>query len=658
MSARLVSRREFLRVSALISAGAVAAACAQPSATPTQPAAPQPTSAPPSGAGGAAAGKFTEAPQLAALVQSGALPAVEERLPVDPMVITPWDSIGQYGGRWNSGLLGRADSPWVSRTMGNDPLLRWAPDLASIIPNVAKSWQVSEDGKTFTFDLRKGMKWSDGAPFGADNFVWWYEKALLNKELTPTITSWMRPGGVVGVVDKVDDVTVKFVFEHPNGLFIQRMGSNSPFVPSHYLEQFHPEFNKQAVDKMVADQKLESWMALYGDKNDLLNNPERPQVLAWVVTVPVSSGTQMVAERNPYYWKIDPEGHQLPYLDKLVYHIVEGVDVIVMKALNGEIDMMDRHISTPANKSVFFDNMEKGGYHFFGEKYAFESPCVIALNLNHKDPGKKEVYLKKEFRVALSHAIHRQEIIDTLYVGDGKPAQPSPLPESVHYHQQLEQQYLEYDPDLANKMLDDLGLQKDANGMRMRFDGKPLFIDAEVTAGAFEPWAEIMEMVLTYWKAVGIDGAVKAIDRSLFYERKAAYDHDCMVWTGADGVAIVIDPRWYMPYSNESIYGIAWADWWNSDGARGEEPPKAAKEQQRLYRLIESEPALEKQKDLMKQILDIAAEQYWCIGTTRYYNAYGIVKNNFKNVPAEGVWQWHICNAPAQTMPEQYYIEQ
>jgi ABC-type transport system substrate-binding protein len=656
MSGRLVSRRDFMRIAALVSAGTVTAACAQPGATPAHPEAQQPAGAAPSGAATGST-KYSEAPQLAAQVKAGSLAPVEDRLPVDPMIITPWESTGQYGGTWSSGLLGRADTAWLSRTMGNDPLLRWAPDLASIIPNIASSWEVSDDGRTFVFHLRKGMKWSDGAPFGADNFVWWYEKALLNKELTPTITSWMRPGGEVGTVSKIDDATVQFTFPNPNGLFILRMGGGEPFVPSHYLQEFHPEFNKEGVEKMVADQKLESWMALYGDRNDRWNNADRPGLLAWKVTVPVGSGTQLVGERNPYYYKVDPEGHQLPYIDKVVYPIAESVDVLVMKALNGEIGMMDRHIATPANKSVFYDNQEKGGYHFFGIKYAFESPCVISLNLNHKDPGKKELYLKKEFRVALSHAINRQELIDTIYVGDGSPAQPSPVPESVHYHEQLEKQYLEYNPDLANKMLDDLGLERDANGMRLRLDGKPLFIDVEVIS-ALEPWAEIMEMVLTYWRAIGVDGAVKTIDRALFYERKAAYDHDCMTWTGADGVAIVIDPRWYMPYSNESIYGVAWADWWNSDGANGEEPPEAAKEQQRLYREIEAEPDPEKQKALMRQILDIAAEQFWCIGTTRYYKAYGIVKNNFKNVPADGVWQWHICNAPAQTMPEQYYIEQ
>ena len=129
-----------------------------------------------------------------------------------------------------------------------------------------------------------------------------------------------------------------------------------------------------------------------------------------------------------------------------------------------------------------------------------------------------------------------------------------------------------------------------------------------------------------------------------------------MVWTGADGIACIIDPRWYMPYSAESIFGVAWADWWRSEGDLGEEPPEAAKQQQELFNQIEAEADPEKQAALFNQILDIGTEQFWCIGTTRYYKGYGIVKNNFKNVPAE-VWQWHISNSPAQTYPEQYYIE-
>jgi peptide/nickel transport system substrate-binding protein len=300
--------------------------------------------------------------------------------------------------------------------------------------------------------------------------------------------------------------------------------------------------------------------------------------------------------------------------------------------------------------------MDKGGYEFFNVTRAGgESACVISLNLSHKDPGKREVYLRKEFRAALSHAINRQEIIDTIYVGDGKPTQPSPLPESPHYHEQLEQQYLEYDPELANRMLDDLGLTKGPDGMRRRFDGEPLFIDIEVIGG-IEAWPEIMEMVLPYWRAVGVDGSLKMIDRSLFYERKAAYEHDCQIWGGADAIAVVTDPRWYMPYSNESIYGVAWADWWNTGGARGEEPPEPAKRQQELFDLVRQTPDPEAQAQLIKEMLDTAAEQFWCIGITRYYQLYGIVKKNFRNLPREHVWSWHISNSPGQTMPEQYYF--
>jgi peptide/nickel transport system substrate-binding protein len=363
----------------------------------------------------------------------------------------------------------------------------------------------------------------------------------------------------------------------------------------------------------------------------------------------------VLARRNPYYWKVDPEGNQLPYIDECQYPIVDKVDSLVLKALNGEVDMMDRHIATPDNKAVFTDNKAKGNYDFFSVKTAFECPCVVAFNLNHKDPAIKEVFLKKDFRVAMSYAINRQEIIDTLYVGDGVPSQAAPLPESPHYHERLEKQYTEYDVAKANQLLDDLGLKKGADGFRLRLDGQPLFFTIEC-ALAFEPWPQTLEMLVKNWKAVGVNCTSKSYERALFYQRKAAYDHDAGVWTGADAIQVVMDPRWSLPFSNESIFGIAWADWWNSGGQIGEEPPAAAKKQQELFDTLKSSPDDAKQKDLMKQILDIAADEFWCMGIMHYYHSYGIIKNNFKNVPKE-VWAWHLCNSPAQTMPEQYYFD-
>ncbi len=203
---RKLSRREFIRLGSGVAAATTLAACgaqatpapkAAPTAAPAAKAAPTTapaaaaTAAPaakaaPTTAPAAAAGKYKEAPALAALVKDGKLPPVDQRVSAEPMVVKPNAKIGQYGGRWRSGLLGRSDTPWLSRTMGNDTLLRWAPDLKSVVPNVAQKWEISPDGKEFTFYLRKGMKWSDGSPFTADDFVYWYEDIIMNDALTPS----------------------------------------------------------------------------------------------------------------------------------------------------------------------------------------------------------------------------------------------------------------------------------------------------------------------------------------------------------------------------------------------------------------------------------------------------------------------------------------
>ena len=597
-----------------------------------------------------------EAPALAAMVAAGELPPLEERLPVNPMVVPVTESIGQYGGTWRSGLLGQADAPWVRRTMAYEPMMRWTPDLTTTIPNVAESVAANDAGTEFTFSLREGMKWSDGEALTADDVVFWYEYYLLNDELQPVKPLWMRPGGTVGTVEKIDDYTVKFSFGAPHGLFLRQLGSQYPFEPEHYMAQFHGDLNGEGAAAMVAEMGLNDWVDLYQNKRNLLNGVDMPVVWAWTLTTPASSATQLVADRNPYYWKVDPEGNQLPYIDRLVYPIVESVEVQVLKALAGEVDMQDRHIATPGNKAAFFDGKEAGDYDFFTVEYAWETPVSIGLNLAHPDEALRNVFLQKDFRIALSTAMNRQEIIDILYVGDGEPRQPAPLAESPWYNEQLAYQYTEYDPAQANALLDGLGYAMGADGVRLRPDGEKISFDVNVIA-AFEPWAEIMELVSSYWADIGIEANVQVLERSLFYERKAAYEYDVAVWTGADGIALVMDPRSYFPYSTESLFGVAWADHWRSGGSKGMEPPPAAVEQQLLYEELQVTVDAAEQDRIMNAILDIAAENFWVFGVTKYYKGYGIVKNNFKNVP-ETLWQWHVSAAPAQTNPEQYYIEQ
>jgi peptide/nickel transport system substrate-binding protein len=648
-----LTRRDFLRLSALAAAGAAVAACTpKPVETPEPTVKVEETKAAPTEEAGPSK---KQSPIFQDMVKAGDLPALEERIPADPLVVKPYEKVGTFGGTWRSGSTGRADGAWQSRTMAWEDLLRWKTDLTEIIPNVASSWDVTDDGKEWTFYLRKGMKWSDGHPFTAADFVWWYENAVLDDDLSPSKPSWMKPGGELGKVEKIDDTTVKFTFMAANGLFLFSLANTQPFLPGHYLEQFHIKFNKEEVEKGVTEGSYDDWVGYYGAKNDYRDNVNRPVIYGWSITVPVGSATQIKAERNPYYWKVDTEGNQLPYIDVLDFPIVESADILLMKALNGEIDMMARHFTSSQNKPVLFDGQEKGGYHFVTINSTGENTMNLCFNLAHKDPGLREVFQKKEFRIAMSHAINRQDIIDTVYVGQGTPRQSGPIEASKFYNEQLATQYLEYDVAKANQILDDLGLEKGPDGMRKRFDGEPLYFNIDCMVNAADH-GQVMEMVSKMWKEVGVDSAVKNIERALFYERKEASEHDMVPFWVGDGMVVLVDPRSYMPFSHESPFANAWVTWRDTNGAEGEEPLPAAKRQIELYQQIQATAGEVEKENLMKEIIQIAADEFWVIGMCTPTPGYGLVKNNFKNMP-ESYFSWWPARDPANTNPEQYYIE-
>jgi peptide/nickel transport system substrate-binding protein len=613
----------------------------------------------------ASSGPYGEAPDLAARVAAGELPPVDERLPVTPLVVPVVERIGVYGGDWNLALRGGNDNSWFKRTINYEHLVRWNPEWTEVIPNIAESFEASADATVFTFTLREGMKWSDGAPFTVDDIMFWYEDVFMHDEITPVKPAWLLDGeGNPPAVERLDDTSFSVTYPAPNGLFIQRLASSDGVdltrFPRHYLEQFHQSYNPEGIDEMVAQEGLADWIQLLSNKgqdpNAVWRNPDLPSLHAWQILIPYSGdNTRVVAERNPYYWKVDPEGNQLPYINRTIFEIGEDVETLVLKALNGEIDMQDRHIGTPSNKAVFFDNMEAGNYRFFDTVPEGMNTMVIALNLTHKDPVKREMFGNKEFRIALSHAINRQEIIDVVYIGQGEPYQPSPRPESIHYDEEFAKQYTEYDPDLANQMLDALYPEKNSGGIRLDANGAPIAFSIEV-ASTFVSNIDALEMIRDYWLAVGVDMQVKVEDRSLLYTRKEANDHDAVVWAGDGGLGEVLEPRWYFPYSGESNYAIPWAYWFRND-PRGEEPPAYVQEQMDRYRRIIGTGDSAEQVALMGEILDIAKEQFYVMGLSLPPNGYGIVKNNFHNVPAVMPSAGLPYPNPAPTNPPQYFIE-
>ena len=604
--------------------------------------------------------KFNESPLLAQQVREGKLPSIGERLPQDPLVVTPLEGTGEYGGTWRMAMTGMGDTAIFTRTIAYDGIVRWDSDFKTVVPNVAKGWKVSGDARVYTFYLRKGMKWSDGHLFTADDILFWYEDILLNKELTPVFPSWLAPGGNIPKVRKIDDYTVEFVYSRPYGLLLRQLanaGQGYIFVPKHYMQQFHPKYTpRDRLDALTKQKGLQYWYQLFTNMNDRFQNPARPTIDAWKTVTPLGTSTQVVLDRNPYYWKVDTKGNQLPYIDKVVYSVVDNVEVALMKALSGEIDMQDRHIGTLRNYSLVAENKEKGGYRIYKTKPTGENSMVICFNLNHKDPVLRKIFNDKRFRIAMSHAIDRREIIDLIYFGEAEPSQPAPRKESPFYYEPLSNAYIDYDPAKANKLLDEMGLAaRNKEGFRLRPDGKPLAITIEL-APLYTEIVDASELLKGYWEAVGVKTAIKVEERSLFYTRTEAGEHDVALHhADSSGIDVLLYPRYYFPSDPQSMQAPLWQLWYRSGGKSGEEPPKEIKRQMQLYDQILSTANEKKQVELMREILKIDAENLYVLGISTMIGPFGIVKENFHNVPQEILYGW-IYPSPAPTRPEQYYI--
>jgi peptide/nickel transport system substrate-binding protein len=598
---------------------------------------------------------------LAERVTAGELPPVEERLPLEPLVIPVVERIGDYGGTWRKGLVGGADDPLLIRAIGYDFLVSWNPEWTEVIPNVAKSFDVSDDATEFTFHLRPGHRWSDGHPFTAADIMFWYEDVLMNSEITPEVSSWLVAGGEPVVVEKLDDYTVVFRFAEPNGLFLQRMATPLAAAmvnrPRHWLEQFHADYNED-VHVLARQRGFANWVELftfYADSH--WAHRQRPTLNAWVIDSPYDGlTTRVTAERNPFYFKVDPAGNQLPYIDRVSLDIFEDREVLLLRALAGEIDYQGRHIAALANRAVLFDNKERGDFRFVDRIHSAMNSMILALNLSHDNPVKREIFNNRYFRIGLSHAINREELIDLVLVGQGEPWQAAPRPESKFFHEQLATQFLSYDVELANEHLDRAGYtERDGAGYRLGPDGNRITFVVEVV-GVQQGRVDMLELIQGYFSEVGIDMQIRTMDRSLFFTRRTANLHDANVWGGDGGLEVMLDPRWYFPFNPDSHFGVAFAQWYNTRGRLGQEPTEAMKRQMELYDQLVSTGDAMRQAELMREILDIAAEEFYVIGIALPTPEFRVVRNNFRNVPEVAPAAW-LFPDPGPYNPPQFFFE-
>lgn len=602
-----------------------------------------------------------EAPDLAQRVASGELPSVHKRIPDKPLVVEPEGRRGRYGGTWRTALQGAGDTAWLGRTIMNEDLTRWNPTATKVIPNVARRFDLAPDAQTLTIELYHGMRWSDGQPFTADDVVFSLEDILLNDKLTPVFPAHMG-GDHPPSIEKVNTETVRLHFQVPNATIATQIAYRGSGLldPAHYLKEYHIKYNGDA-DKVAKKAGYSDWTKLFLAKQNPISNKDVPVLYPWIVTKAVGDGSRVEAKRNPYYWKVDPEGRQLPYLDDVIFDVITNAETILLKATHGDIGFTTRHINTLTNKPVLARNRRKGDYRFVKLKSTYQNEMCIGLNLTSEDPALRELFQKKDFRVGLSYAIDRSELSDTIWQRSGRPWQAAPLPESEYYDEEFAHQYLEYDTQKANDHLDRAGLTDvDQEGYRLGLDGQPLSFRVEVAHPALIPfWPDAMELVSGYWKKVGVRAQIKNEDRSLYEERLQANKHDAFVWTGPGGLRNeTTDTKCYFPSTGGAgAQGWAplWGQWFLSHGSAGTEPPDAPKKQIDLYWRFQKEPSEAKRKDLYKQILQIAKEQFYVIGTIQNPQPYGIVKNNFQNVP-QGMPAANTFHTPALTNPEQYWV--
>ena len=599
---------------------------------------------------------FNESPQLAALVKAGKLPPVAERIGQDPLVIKPLHEIGKYGGVWRGGFTGPADF-WNGYRCcsGPDHLMFWDYTGDRVTPNIARNLEMQDGGRTWILSLRRGMKWSDGKPFTADDFVFWFEDIYRNKDLVPTPTAAMAINGKQGAVEKVDAATVRFKFPEPYFMFPDMLAGSTDvggqawrgaqglggYAPAHYLKQFHPKYVGQAeLDKKTKELKYDSWVRMFLNKNDWSQNPDLPVISPWKTVTPANTPTWTL-ERNPYSVYVDTAGNQLPYIDRVVLTLAENLEVINLRAIAGEYDWQQRHLDL-GKLPVFLENQAKGNYKVYLDPGDYGGDMVIKFNLNYDaDPEVARWFNTTDFRRALSLGIDRDQINETFWLGTGTPGSVVPV-DTNKYNPgpQYRKLWATLDVKKANEMLDKIGLaKKDGEGYRLRTDGKGrLRIEIMTLGGQFVQFTQISEMVREQWKKIGIELVVQEVERSLALKRTAANEQQLGAWNNDGSEHLFTFPLHVFPFEVASVAssGPLYAKWFQSAGTQGKEPTGRLKELMEKYKKAFGVPEKER-IELGKEVWKIAADEVYIIGVIGMGPAsmgVRVVKTNMGNVPS------------------------
>lgn len=582
---------------------------------------------------------FTENPLFAEDVKAGKLKPVADRLPEQPLVVLPYAECGKYGGTIEGTSRGMTSGSSDILSWRQAVLVRISDDLQTVVPNVARSWKWADDYKSIVFELRKGHKWSDGEPFTADDVVFFFEDIIQNKDLSEQTT---KEWGVNVHAKKIDDQHVEVSFDEPFPGFLTYMATSgsyfSTFAPKHFFAKFMPKYNPKADEeaKAAGFEDWKKWFANYYNKwhDDATVSAaalEVPTLEAHVIEVAPDTQRRLF-KANPYYFKVDSSGQQLPYIDRVNERFLNA-DLQVLAILNGEVDFKAQG-NDLGNYPTFKQNEGKAGFATLlppgaqGERLAF--------NITHSDPKLREIYGDLRFRQAVSHAINRDELNQVLFFGLGKPMQG--LPAQVSFITDEDRAYMiDYSLDKANALLDEMGMKRGADGMRTAPDGSPFTILWEYSSQFAT--AEFVKLLSDYFKAVGLNVNPKELTSEATRENAKAGRSDInMEWDVPYEPTLVANIDLYTPYYSDisPLFGIKWKQWDQSGGKDGEEPPAWAKRMFEVAREWKTViPGSDRYVELGKELVKLNLENMTIIGTVGDLPKPVIVKSALKNVKPE-----------------------
>jgi ABC-type transport system substrate-binding protein len=633
-----------------------------------------------------------EAPELAELVKSGDLPPLAERLPDHPYVIPHrWMSTGKYGGSLRL-VTGASDDGSIKEYMYGHSPLRWLNDGLDLGPGLAESWESNADASEWTLHFRQGLNWSDGEPWTTQDIMFWWEDMVLNEEFAEGIPDEARSGkGTIAEFSAPDDTTLVLTFDAPAPMvpdmianWVNRGIAATWMEPKHYMKQFHPKYAKGVPA---------NWTEVFDSKRNAIVNPEAPTMTGWRLKS-YAEGRGSTFERNPYYWVVDQDGNQLPYVDTLTFRVVDNPETVKLQIQNGEFDFVHGAFSglNLGDVSGIKSTQSRNKLDMILWDSGSGTGSIFFFSQDYNDAKMRELIRKKEFRQALSLAYNRSEVRKSIYFNTGDLTTGGYGPKTREFHRgdgmavykQWRDSWVDYDPERAKSMLDDIGVvDADGDGKREMPDGSKLVVRLEYPAD-IDPSGEHMQknnLLKKSWDAIGIDTKLSPIAPEAFGDQWAqgkimsntSWETSTLTF-GADMLWLMpMEPSRWAPLQGQ-FYAVRGTptekqqldvDPYDRTPPRME--PEAGGPVERLWKLADQArvetDAVARDKLFWEMVKIHVEEGPFFLGAVANFPRVELVKQGLRNVPTREqtalgglVNDWHHPT-PAAYDPEAWYWE-